>query len=431
MRAVLAFLIAAAVAIGAAWWMSELGGHVSATLAGYTVEMATPLALLALALLVLVAAFLLRLIFAIFGLPARFRRWWARRRRAEGERCTIRSLVAIAAGNQAQALKQTARARKLLGDNAQTLLHAAEAARLAGQEDEAEALYRQLAARGDAGFLGLRGLFRQAVARQDWPEASRLARQAEVLQSAPSWLRAERSEVAIRTGNWQQAIALAGPGAPTAAYAVAAADAEKDAGRALRMAKRALKDSPDFVPAALVYARRLREAGRESQAQSVLRDAWKIAPHPDLAALALAPFSSHGERRREAARLVRDNPTHVESLFLLATLALAAGSAEGVAEARRHAEAARHAGLNQQRLWRLFADIDAVDLTGASLLKPRDALRQAVAAEPDPGWRCESCGTPQASWQPVCPVCHTPGRVSWGTAVGRALARLPLAKEPG
>jgi len=415
MRAILGFLLAAAVAIGAAWWLSELNGHVSATLAGYTIEIATPLALLGVALLVLLLAFALRLMAVVLNLPSRFAQWRARRRKAEGERTLVRSLVAIAAGDQAKAGKHTARARKLLGDTAQTLLHAAESARLAGREDEAEALYLLLAQRDDAGFLGLRGLFRQAVTRQDWAEAARLGRRAEALQGSPNWLRAERSEVAIRTGNWQQAIALAAPGAPTAAYAVAAADAEPNAGKALRMAKRALKDSPDFVPAALVYARRLRDAGREAKAQSVLREAWKLTPHPDIASLALAPFTTPSERHREGAALVQGQPNHVESLFLRAQLAVALGTYEGFAEARQLAESARQAGLNQQRLWRLLADIDAGDLSGATLLKPREALRQASAAEPDSAWRCEACGTPQPGWQPVCRSCFVPGRVSWGS----------------
>jgi HemY protein len=157
----------------------------------------------------------------------------------------------------------------------------------------------------------------------------------------------------------------------------------------------------------------------------VLRDAWKSTPHPDIAAMALAPFADAGQRHREATKLVRENPSHPESLFLLATHALAAGTADTITEARRLAEEARNGGLNHQRLFRLLADIDAADMTGGTLLKPREALRQASAAEPDPGWRCESCGTPQPSWLPVCPSCNTPGRVSWGTSYRPKLISAP------
>ena len=417
MRAILLFLLFTAIVVGGAWWLAGLAGQVSATLAGYTIEMATPLALLAVAILVIALALVLRLVFGLLHLPRRLAGWRARRRHAAGELASTRALVAIAAGHQAQARALTAKARRLLGDTAPTLLHAAEAARLAGLEDEAEALFRQLAEHEHAGFLGLRGLFRQAWQRQDWPEAARLARQAERVHPGTNWLRAERSEVAIRTGNWQQALALAAPGAPTAAYAVAAVQAETDPGRALRLAKRAVKVSPDFIPAILAYATKLREAGKESRAQTVLRESWARHPHPDVASLALAPHTAPATKLSEAQALVRGNPQHPESLFLLANLSLQIGTHESVADARRMAEAARGAGLNQQRIYRLLADIDAADLTGTTLSRPRETLRQAMSAEPDPGWRCEACGTGHAQWLPVCPSCQSAGRIGWGSAM--------------
>ena len=72
-------------------------------------------------------------------------------------------------------------------------------------------------------------------------------------------------------------------------------------------------------------------------------------------------------------------------------------------EARRQAEAARAAGLDQRRLWLLLAEIEGDG--DAS----RDALQHALVAEPNPTWRCTSCHATQATWQPVCPVCGTVG----------------------
>jgi HemY protein len=414
MRRVVSWLVTAAVAIAAAWWLASLSGHFSATIMGTTIETSAPIAVIVLVVLVLVVHLLLRLLFGILDLPMRYGRWRARRRRVAGDRATTRTLVALAAGEPGPARTEAARARRLLGDTAQTLLHAAEAARLSGHDDEAAALFRLLAAREDAGFIGLRGLFRQAMARQDWNQAAKLAQEAEQLHPGAAWLRAERSDLAVRLGNWQQAIALAGPGASTAAFAVAAAQDEPDTDRAVRMGRRAWKDSPGFVPAALVYARKLRESGRESKAQGVLRDAWKAAPHPDIAALAIASTTDPEARMQEGSRLVQANPTHPESLFLIASLALAAGHTD---EARRHAEAARNAGLNQQRLWKLFSDIDLAEQGSTALANPRlSALRSATTAQADPAWRCEACGSVETRWQPACPTCHTPGRIVWATA---------------
>jgi HemY protein len=409
MRRLVFRLIAAALVIAIAWWVGHLSGHVAATIAGTTIDTSTPVALVALVLLVLIVYAVLRLISALFSMPRRIGFWRARRRREAGDLASTRTLVALAAGDPNAARRQAGRARRLLGDTPQTLMHAAEAARLAGHEDEATALFERLAGHGEAGFLGLRGLFRQAMAREDWTAAAEHARNAEALRPpGGNWLRAERAELAVRVGNWRQAIALSGPDSPTAAFAVAAAQAEPDAERSLKLAARAVRDNPDFVPAATLYAEKLRASGRESRAQAVLRDAWKRNPHPGLAVLALAPLTDLEERLKAGTRLVKANPGHPESQLLLAQLAFDAGK---MPDARRLSEAARNGGLNQPRLWKLIAEIDAKEGTTT----PPPAI-QTVAMGEDPGWCCEICHTALPHWVPVCPNCKTPGRVVWAVA---------------
>jgi HemY protein len=86
-------------------------------------------------------------------------------------------------------------------------------------------------------------------------------------------------------------------------------------------------------------------------------------------------------------------------------------------EARRHAEAARDAGLNQRRLWLLLADIEEADHgdSEAGRLAQRDALRRAASADPDPTWRCTVCHTQQPVWHPACPACATAGGLRWSS----------------
>ncbi|MCW3474602.1 heme biosynthesis HemY N-terminal domain-containing protein [Limobrevibacterium gyesilva] len=414
-------LAASAVAVALAWSVAGLPGHVAATVGGYTFEASTPVAAIALAVLVLVLYLLLRLLGTLVTLPRRWRRWRERRRRERGDAAVTRTLVALAAADAGEARRQAQRARALLGDTPQTLLLAAEAARLAGSEAEAEALYHQLAAGEDAAFLGLRGLFRLAIAREDWSAAADLARRAEAAHPGNAWLREERTMLAVRVGDWTQALALAGPDAPHAAYVTAAAESAIDPAQALKLARRAWKDNPAFTPAALAYAKRLRQSGREGRAQEVLRETWKLAPNPEMAESALAATSDKMARMQLAERLVQGAPDHPESRLLLARVALEAGL---TGEARRHGEAARRAGLNQKRLWLLIADLEAEEHgdTEAGRLAQRDALRHAATAEPDPAWRCDACGTVHAQWHPACPACHTPGRIVWGEPVRLALA---------
>jgi HemY protein len=118
---------------------------------------------------------------------------------------------------------------------------------------------------------------------------------------------------------------------------------------------------------------------------------------------------------------------------LLARTALDAGV---VGEARGHLEAAERAGVNQRRSWLLRAELEEEDRgdTEAGRFAQRDALRRAAVADPDPEWRCSVCHTPQPAWRPACPVCLTPGSLTWGhdrgTAAGVTLSAGGRAGTP-
>ncbi len=414
MRRVLTFLLTAALFIGLAWLVAELPGHVTAELGGTTVEASTPVLLVALLVLFFTAYLLLRLLGALFDLPGVTGRWRADRRRRLGDVAVTHALVSLAAGDHADARREAHKTRKLLGDTPQTLLLAAEAGRLAGRDDETEAAYRALADRPDAALLGYRGLFRLAVARQDWREAAALAAQAEKAYPGASWFRPERSRLAVRAGDWAGALALAPPGAARAALGAAAAGAEANPVFAANLAKQAWKDDPSLAPAVIAYATTLRAAGKERRAQSALRHAWTLAPHPDVAACALALEADPMERAKAAQRLASANPEHAESRLLLARTALEAGL---TGEARHQVEAAQAAGFNQRRLWLLLAEIDEAEHKDG-----RAALRRAAEAAPDPIWRCQACHAEHDVWRGACRACATAGSLRWVSGPGTPVA---------
>lgn len=424
MRAAIGFALLAVLVIAGAWWLAGLPGTVTATVAETTLQTSTPVALLLLAVLFGLLYALLRLLGGLVRSPRRVRGWRERRRRKEGDAAVTRALLALAAGDSGVARREAERGRTLLGSTPLTLLLAAQAGRQAGREGEAEVAYKELAGREDAAFLGLRGLLRQATARGDWTEAAALARRAEAAYPGAAWLREERLHLALHTEQWTDALRLAPPGA-AAALGTAAATHAADPDEARRLAKRAWEADPALAPAALAYAGRLRAAGKEKAVHQTLRRSWAASPHPDLAEFYLAPIHDPLARVQAAAGLIRDAPNHPESHLLLARLSLDAGLP---GEARRHAEAARRAGLVQRRVWTLLADISEAEGDAAGA---RDALRHAADADPDPRWRCEACGTPQAEWHPVCPACGTAGRIAWVAARSgqRQLARLTESKD--
>jgi HemY protein len=419
MRRVVLFLAASAAVLALSWWVAHLPGTVALAGFGYSVETSSPIAVVGGVVLLLALLLVLRVVMAVLGVPGALRFWRRAQARRQGDTAVGRALVALAAGEAEAARRAARRARDLLGDTPQTLLLAAESARLGGNRAEAEACYQALVARADGAFLGLRGLFRLAVEREDWTEAGALARRAEALQPGANWLREARLRVADETGQWGRALALAGPDLPEEVLATAAAQAEADPQGAARLARQAWKANPAFAPAVVAHAAALRREGHEARAEEAIIAAWRAEPHPDLAAALLEEAPDARARLRLAVKLSNARAEHVETQYLLGRLSLAAGEA---GEARFHAERARGLAVPTKRILLLLADIAA-----AERRDPARLLREAAEAPADPAWTCGQCGARQAAWRPACPACHTPARIAW---VGpRPLGRAVLVAE--
>ena len=412
MRRLVWLLLIAVLVIAATWWLTGLPGQVVLRVGDMTIATRTPLALVAAVLLVLLVYGVLRLVAGVIGLPRRLGRWRSARNRVNGDHATNRALVALAAGDAPTARKEAARALRWLGETPQTLLHAAEAVRLAGREDIAAGYFRKLAAHPEGAFLGLRGLFRQSMAREEWDEAALLAAQAEAKQPGTGWLRDTRLMLAARQQNWQQAAALAEPGPVHAALAIAASGSVTSKDEALRLAKQGWTEAKDLAPAALAYADGLRAAGQERKAIEVLRETWALAQHPDLVSFVVAPGADDAARLKLFTDFVQPRAAGPEAQLALARLSLAAGA---IGDATYHLEAAEHAGLTDRRIGVMRADLARA--TGQPEAE-RAALRAAAEAMPAPGWVCHACGTGQAEWYAVCTNCRAVGRIVWGRASG-------------
>ncbi|MES2713804.1 MAG: heme biosynthesis HemY N-terminal domain-containing protein, partial [Pseudomonadota bacterium] len=317
MRHVLGLLILVGGAIALALWLAEVGGSVEIRFGQTWIGVSFPIAMLALVVAFIVLHTILSVIGWMRRMPGRVSTRIAVRRRADGDAAVTRALIALATGSASGARAEVKRARNLLGDTPQTLLLTAEAERLAGREDAAAEAFTLLAKRDDARFLGLRGLLRQAMQREDWPEAQRLAREAEIAQPGAAWLREERQLLAARTRDWREALALAPKDAPLAPLALAAAAQETDPEKAAALERQAFNADPGFAPAALAYSARLASQGSPRRARSTIADSWARTPHPDLGAAWIAPMSESLARVKAVEDLIHTTREHPESRLLM------------------------------------------------------------------------------------------------------------------
>jgi len=411
-------LVLLGLGVAAALYLRQMGGNVEIAVGNLFIGVPVWLGLLGLVVLFGVLHGLLTGWKWLRTAPARYRARRQERHRRDGDLAVTRALVALASGTADQARLEIRRARTLLGDTPHTLLLTAEAERMAGRNDAANEAFRTLAGREDGRFLGLRGLLRDAMQREDWPAAQRLAREAEATQPGAAWLREERAALAFRTRDWKEALALSPPAAMTghrrAALALAAAMQDPETASALE--KQALAADPGFAPAALAVARRQAAEGSPRRAKTTLQASWASHPHPDLAEAYLADEVDALARVKAAENLTHANRTHPESRLVLGRTALAAGL---TGRARAELEALVNSGAADRRAYLAMVDMDAVELGDSAAGRAAEAkwLRAAAAAVPEPRWQCLSCGTTHSRWEPVCEECGTPGRIEWtGTA---------------
>ena len=394
------FMLLATVLLALAWWVGGLPGSVTAHAGPYVVTTSTPAALLLLLLIALLLTVLLRVLGGIRRAPGQFGAWRAAKRAAAGEAATLRGLAALAAQDARAAKAEAAKALKLAGETPLALLLSAEAARMAGDAAQAKSAFAKLTQHKELKFLGHRGLLRASLEAGEHDAARQHAEAAETAYPGAAWTRAQRLDLALRTGDYAAALGLTQDKHEIAALATAAARQATTPAQALAFAKRAVKADPLFAPAVAALANALRALGKERAAKKALRAGWEAAPHPLLAEAWTPADATPLERAREAPELAAANPGHVESELLLAQADLAA---KLPGEAARHAQAALEAGGDDGRAQAILDQLAG---------KPAQPSRFA--------WLCDSCHHAQPDWAPVCPVCHKIGSLRW-RAPGTAL----------
>jgi HemY protein len=408
---VVIFLVAVAIAALGVAWLADRPGEVAITWQNWRIE--TSLMVTATIILVLVAVGIALWSFlrGIVKSPRRVREYWLRRRGAQGYLAISRGLIAIGAGDTGTARRLAGEAARLAPSEPLTLLLGAQAAQLAGDREGAERAFRAMAGRADTKLLGLRGLFVEAQRRDDAATAKLVAEEA--VRSAPSLTWAGQAVLQLRSaaGDWTGALELLERNRKTAtagkadylrkravlltARALSLEHSDRDVAR--ESALEATKLAPGLVPAAVLSGRFLAEAGDLRKALRVLRVAWKINPHPDLAQTYIhARFGDASrERLARAQELAEETPRHPEAAFAVARAALDA----------REFSIAREAlqpllERPTRRVAMLMAEIERTEHADEG--RSREWTSRALHAAADPAWTADGMVTER--WLPMSPV---------------------------
>jgi HemY protein len=444
-------------------------GFVTLNWLGYRVDMHVGVALFLIALAFLVLQFLSWLFGAIMRSPQSFSMARSNARKAKGYRALTRGLTAVAAGDAGEARRQAKVAHDLLGEPPLTLLLAAQAAQLAGDETSAERYFDRLTHAPETALLGLRGLTMGAIKRGDEAAALTYAEKASAVAPQAAWAAETAHNLQVKSGKIEAAahsltqLSRAGGMAPKAAQRRRAALLTEqgrrilageggDAARAMALGREAVKltrDDPGaFVPARLVLCRALLRQGKAKEAAKLIEQVWDDAPH---AALGRAYLEAVGgdtplDRAQRVQRLVKQNPNHAESHRIAADAAMTARLWRA---ARKHLEPLVELeqagdGLSADTCRRM-ARLEAGE-NGQGSIGERRWLDLAAEARGGADWVCETCGTlgaggPEAAgWQLCCPRCDSIDSLVWraaggasrqGAALGGVLLdQLPAVEAP-
>jgi len=351
-------------------------------------------------------------------------RYFDRNRERRGFEALSDGLMALASGDGRDAMAKARKADRLLNRPDLTNLIMAQAAVANGDRQTAKATYKKLLKDPKTRFVGTYGLLQQHLQDGDTEVALKLAEHAFALKPRHG----ETQDVLLKLQAGQEdwrgvrttlTAKLKHGSLPKdvhkrrdAVFALSQSRdlrAEGKLEEAQIYAVEANRLAPGLVHAALLSAEGHREQNNVKQASRILRAAWQLAPHPDLAAgfAALAPDEASVARLKRFGQFTKGTESHPETKMLMAELYVAMADFD----AARQALGDLAKTDPTMRALTILAAIERGD--GADDQSVRRLLTQAISAQRDPQWICDNCGHVHHDWEPVCLNCEAIDSIAW------------------
>ncbi len=351
-------------------------------------------------------------------------RYFARNRERKGYDALAEGMMAVASGDGRLALTKASKAERYLKRPDLTTLLTAQAAEMTGDRAKAEEAYKKLLQDDRTRFVGVRGIMRQKLLDGDTDTALKLAERAFALKpkheetqdillglqaSQHDWSGARKTLSAKlkhgalpRDVHRRRDAVLALGEARDIVEESASIEAREKAIAANKM-------SPDLVPAAVMASDSYVAEGKPKYATRVIRKAWEVAPHPDLAAAfaRIVPDESPGKRILRFGVLTNMHRDHPETRLLQSELQIAA---EDFPAARK----ALGDLVETDPTARTLTIMAAIERgSGADDAVVKGWLARALTARRDPQWVCEKCQTVHGVWSPICDNCDGFDTLAW------------------
>lgn len=346
---ILIFLLGAIFFAGAVTYFASLDSRITGEAFGMRFDGPSGLIVGGVIAAFLLAIYLTHKIKDILALPGKIRAKDAAAKRERGVAALTRGLEAVAVGDGEDASHHARVARRHLEDVSLTRLLTAQAAQLSGDQETAKSSFTAMLDAPETEFLGLKGLYAQAMAAGDAAAAKGYAEQAFRLRPGAAWAFQSVFDLGLERGAWREtreALANARKNnlidedkADRARAALLTADAyamrASDRAEALSDLDAALKLAPAFAPAALLAAELHAEDGRKGKAARIIETAFTGAAHPALIKFydRLLKDDPAEKRAERLKKLAEKNPTADEAAMLSARAAMLTENWQGAVDA--------------------------------------------------------------------------------------------------
>ena len=423
----LVFFVVVGFLICAAITLSDFPGIVSLEWAGWRIDTSFAVLLILVTIFSLAIALIYQFILFLKKSPKKIHARWAAKRRERGYRALTRGMVAVAAGDANEAQQQATLAGNLLNEPPLTLLVSAQAAQMRGDEDAAIKYFNAMVNRSDTKFLGLKGLYNQAIKRGDKIEALTLAKRAHRLEPKSTWVANDMCNLQISNGKWLDAKVSTSDleklklmDSKTAQRQKAIlhyqlseeARNKRDLISAKNYLQKCIKQAPDFIPAIIKLSADWNHDGKSSKAIKLIEKSWETCPHPELiiSYLNACGSSKSIDKVRVIKKLTRKCPDHIESLIALSQYSI---EAKLWGKARQYLELAMKKNTSPaSRVFRMMAELEKKE--NADHVSAHDWLIKASKANADPIWICNNCGNSSNYWAATCGKCEKFDSFRWG-----------------
>jgi len=428
---ILVFVMLVVAAAFGAGQLMEMDGGIRISVAGEEYNLNALRSVLAIIVLVIgvwlalkVFSFLVAVLRFINGDETAISRYFDRNRERKGFQALSEGMLALASGEGRVAMAKASRAQKYLNRPELTNLLTAQAAEMTGDKRKAETVYKQLLTDDRTRFVGVRGIMKQKLEAGDTETAIALAAKAHDLKPKHEETQDILLRLQAQTEDWTGArktlnAKLKHGSLPrdvhkrrdavlalSEAREITATDGTIEAQETAIEANRL---SPDLIPAAALAAETYIAQDKKKYAARVLKKAWDVQPHPELASMfaKIEPEESPAARIKRFKGLVKGQLNHPETKMVLAELNIAA---EDFPQARREISSLAEDAPTARALT-IMAAIERGE--GADDAVVRGWLAKALSAPRGPQWVCGNCQNIHAHWAPTCSNCDAFDTLAW------------------